>query len=278
MSDDTDNTDDEVAKAVEYLTWALGRRKKEIDRDRFLTSLQTAFFQGYNANFFDYPTNSMTLHRGRTFDGHEVYEEVSDLWYPPAKFTQYNRASFPGESVFYCASGNATALLELRPKVGQVISMMTCTVTKPRVRIKLVAGEAYFNELGLSARQLPFELLCNKAFRIVANRPFDYFVCSGLGSLLFKFTDLDGICFPSVATDLYGVNFALRPEIVDQFIRPVSFRAYLVREVKSSFDFIVQCVASAPEATKDDSIAWDELPSCPGHRVSLAVYDRPCSD
>ena len=51
-----------------------------------------------------------------------------------------------------------------------------------------------------------------------------------------------------------------------------------VREVANPFDFIVQCVASAPEAAKGDSIAWDELSSCPGHRVSLAVYDRPCSD
>jgi hypothetical protein len=280
MADDALDVGDEERKrasfdeAIQYLRYCLGKKKSEVSRDRLATTLVSAFSSGYNGNHQPFEANRLTLHRGRITKSDEVYEQLSELWYPPKDVTSCNRANLPGESVFYCSSGNATSIAELRPVEGDMISMMTCTPSKDLFSVKwIVDGD------GLGLHNLPwphgdFERLCSEAFCRVAHSPFEYWISGSLGSLFFAFSRIDALAYSSIATTLKGVNLAIRAPMADKYVVPLSFRAYKVREVKSVFDITVQCTGSAGAPTSNGFIEWKELPSCPGHHIDEAVFDR----
>lgn len=113
-----------------------------------------------------------------------------------------------------------------------------------------------------------------RSFGEHATHLFDYIMLGGLGSLFFQFTAIDGLVYPSIASELKGVNVALRAAVVDEYLTPVSFRAYRVIELRSPFDMTVQCVATAPPSEKDGTINWTEV-RCQGHSITKHVFERP---
>lgn len=267
----------ELDEELSYIRGALGRKKAEVSSARLATALIRSFKLGYNGNHSTYGSGMMLLHRARLAHESAAYDKVSELWYPPKEHTKHNRANLPGETIFYCASGNATSILELRPNVGDVISMMTCTLSKDPLKVKLIYPTEFFVEYGLAEQYIPFETLCYEVFRRTCYTPFDYIISGGLGSLFFQFTDIDGLVYPSIASELKGVNVALRAAVADKYLTPLSFRAYRVIELRSPFDMIVQCVATAPPSKKGDNINWAEV-SCGGHHITEHVFERPCSE
>jgi hypothetical protein len=78
-----------------------------------------------------------------------------------------------------------------------------------------------------------------------AASPQQYMICGGYASLFFRLDFIGGLAYSSIATDCKGVNVALKGSVADQYVVPLSFRAFLVTEVSSPFDFRVRCVAAA---------------------------------
>lgn len=225
---------EEFLERIAYVRFAFRARKAEVDSARLGEALITTFQEGYSGNHQPYPARSLTLHRGRIASGGEPLPRLSDHWYPPVQFAGYSRASLPGESVFYCSSGNGTSLLELRPKLGSVVSMIECPIEKDPLRLKWIETS---DTVGMQKG--------------------------------------DGIAYESVATDLRGVNLALKGSIADQSVEPLSFRAYRVCAVTTDFDFRVACVASAGPPKESGTISWVPVTSCQGHAVNWSLYDRP---
>lgn len=230
------------------------------------------FRQGYNGNHSRYPTEGLKLHRGRISETGELFECAQDLWYPPKQFSKYGRAHLPGESLLYCAAGNATAILELRPKRGDLICMMECQITKSPLLTKMIMDEALYDALDISAESRAFERFAAKEFRRVPNGPRDYLICGAIGSLFFTFTGIEAIMYTSMASDLAGANFAIAASVADANVLPIGFRAFEVVEPGGAADCVVRCRASGTDAAKDGAIAWEGVRDCPGHSLSTA-YD-----
>lgn len=73
----------------------------------------------------------------------EKYQCISQLWYPPPQIVKtMGRANAPGESVFYCANSEATAILEMRPKIGEKLAVLQAV-------LKDVNVGPYVFEIGL---------------------------------------------------------------------------------------------------------------------------------
>jgi hypothetical protein len=184
--------------AIEYVRWCLGRPKREISGDRLAQSLLLSFHYGYSGNHQPFAAESLKLYRGRIGGGTVNYSTLSELWYPKNK-PSHSRASFGG-SVFYCSFGNATAMLELRPALGDSVCMMMCVSRKERLNLKWITSE---DILGLHRLREPygsFERLCSAAFCWRVAKQLDYAISGALASLFFTFSDVDGLAYSSSAT------------------------------------------------------------------------------
>jgi len=238
-------------------------------------ALIRVFKEGYNGNHSRYPTEDLALHRGRIGPPGQLYEKLSDLWYPPSQFSKQGRAHLSGESLLYCAAGSATAILELRPKRGDIICMMEGRVEKSPLLTKMIMDEQLYDPLSISEESKAFERFIAKEFRRVPNGPRDYLICGALGSLFFKFTSIEAIMYTSMATDLAGVNFAFAAPIADKFLKPTKFRAYEVVAAGGLAECQVRCRAHAGAASADGTIPWEQISQCSGHRLSEAFLRKP---
>lgn len=265
---------EEFLDRVAYVRFAFRSRKAEVDSARLGEALITTFQAGYTGNHQPFPAHSLTLHRGRIAAGGEPLPRLADHWYPPAQFAGYSRASLPGESVFYCSSGNGTSLLELRPKLGDIVSMMECRIAKDPLRLKWIEKSDRFGMQKGDSRQAEFERLCAEIYAQSPASPQQYMITGGYASLFCRLKFLDGIAYESAATDARGVNLALKGSVADQFVEPVSFRAYRVAETVSAFDFRVVCIASAGPPDATGNIGWQPVASCAGHAVNWSLYYR----
>jgi hypothetical protein len=240
---------------------------------RVAAAILGVFQQGWNGNHSRYPTADLKLHRGRISPDGRPFEKVKDLWYPPAAFVKSGRAQLSGESLFYCGAGSATALLELRPRLGDVVCVMECTVAKDPLITKMIMGEDLYDQLDIAPEAKRFERFIATEFRRVPEGPRDYLVSGGIGSLFFNFTQLDAILFGSMGSALKGANFAIRPGIADQYVKPVSFRAYEIIRSGAPVDHVVRCLW-AGKADGKGKLAWRPVTGCPGHEV-IRAFDRP---
>lgn len=271
--------DSAFLERIEYLRSAFEKRKSEIDSGRLAEAILTTFREGYTGNHQPFASQSLTLHRGRISTSGELFHNRSDHWYPPIHAVNYNRANLPGEAVLYCAAGAGTSLLELRPKLGDVISMMTCSVSKDVLRLKWLAQNDPFGLHRMEGRKGEFERLCSDIYRRVIDSPHQYMISGGYGSLFLKFGFVDGLAYSSIATDLNGVNVAIKGSVADEFVIAGSFRAYRVTQATSHFDFRVQCVASASAPGQTGDINWVTIANCQGHQVDrTSIFKRPGND
>lgn len=268
-------SDEEFLERVAYIRFAFSHKKSEVDSSRLSEALITTFQQGYSGNHQPFHRHTLTLHRGRIATDGRPFPRLSDHWYPPPRYSGYNRANMPGESVFYCSNGSGTSLLELRPKPGDLVSMMTCQISKEPIRLKWISQADMFGLLQPEGRRGEFERLCAEIYAYGTASPTQYLICGAFASLFFRLDFIDGIAYLSVATSCKGVNIALKGSVADQYVKPLSFRAFRVSEAVSEFDFRVMCVASAGPPDDDGTIAWKPIPSCDGHIVNWSIFDRP---
>jgi hypothetical protein len=179
------------------------------------------------------------------------------------------------ESVFYCSYGQVTSLLELRPEAFQTIYMMECVSIKDVLRLKWIAKEGVFDLHKMEEPFGSFERLCSDAFCLQMEKRFDYAISGAIASLFFRFSEVDGLAYSSTATEMKGVNLALKASIADEFIVPRSFRSYRVVKHYGPFDFVIDCTGYALAPDEHGNIEWGELVECPGHRISRALFLPP---
>jgi len=172
--------------------------------------------------------------------------EIKYLKYPPKEFVKkYGRANNIGESVLYATFDPITALSEMRPKLGDLITISTwklktnydLTVT-PIFKNSTKSGEVH-NEISLRAgieynkllRQYDDEQLRKQLDIIIQfvadcfnkevedGNHFDYFLSSHYAKRLFwelQNGEIDAILYPSVRQSLTLTNIAIKPTIFDK--------------------------------------------------------------
>lgn len=268
-------SDDGFHERIAYVRFAFRSKKTEVDSSRLAEALLTTFQEGYNGNHQPFSRNSLTLHRGRIAADGKPFLRLADHWYPPARFSTYNRANLPGEGVFYCSSGNGTSLLELRPQAGQVVSMMTCQISKHPILLKWISRPDLFGLHQLDGRRSEFERLCSEIYSHGAASPQQYMIAGAYASLFFRLDFIDGLAFSSIATACKGVNVALKGSLADRYVQPVSFRAFLVTETSGPFDFRVRCIAAGSTPSGTGEIRWEPVTDCEGHIVNGSIFERP---
>jgi len=208
----------------------------------------------------------VTINKNLFVGSNKRITEVKFLKYPPEdKISKYGRANLIGQSVFYCTSNQITAMNEMQPQIGDLITTSTWKQKKdgytlkisPIFKITSLNGVAH-NELSLrfkvgyenSLRNYPKEIAeqIDELLQFVSDcfakdvdygNNYDYALSAFYANkILYDFQGgcIDAIVYPSVADKFDFSNVAIKPNILDEH-----FELFKVDEG------VVTAVPNAPE-------------------------------
>lgn len=225
-----------------------------------------------------------------------LFSEVRSLWYPPAKHSMTRgRVNRPGESVFYCADSIDTAMLEMRAKVGEYLTILECAFVNDEVKPNIFeAGihegpgsfnpnygdtppdkdqqyQRYLDREGISEQTRLIREFLVKQFRktVEPGSEHEYKITNSIaGVLLNEFgflrkTDLalvemeaDGIAYASIASEAKGANIAFTCAAADRLLKPVACGVFIVEESENSPWGAIRRTHKAKSNTTSGDILW----------------------
>jgi hypothetical protein len=207
---------------------------------------------------------------------------VSDVWYPPAHLVKrIGRANDIGESVLYISNSESTALLEMRPLVGETFAILqmvpadaavlphvfdialaeTAGGGDPKVGATMFhqtpLGRAFLGHPENEAKLALIRSFLVRQFTRIVSHGMEHEYALALAVAKFHCAPgIDGIWYPSVAGRLIGTNAALTAEAADRLLRP--FACWMIRVEKSlpEKQYLVKCIAKAEHIDEDGHIFW----------------------
>lgn len=215
-------------------------------------------------------------------------EYIKHLKNPPKECVKkYGRANMIGQSVLYATFDYITALSEMRPEVGEKI---TVSYWKLKTEYDLCVTPIFknstkngvvHNELSLNAQILSYKMLqqydenVRKQIQIILQfiadafskevqdgNHFDYYLSSHYANrLLYEFEngELDGILYPSVRQSLTLSNIALKQEIFDKHFELEKVEESIItsKPTIGSNGWTMKGTGYSTEF-KDEKIIWDK--------------------
>ncbi len=151
--------------------------------------------------------------------------DISQLLAPPIKYCNYGRCNIQGQQVLYCATSEAGAYWETKPKNGDVITLshyelkpnvkVNCNIIRREKRENTKANHPLIEIAGL----LEEFLIEAFSLEVSRDRPADYLFSSLLSSeqLFYPVVsdkNIEAIIYPSVQKKKFGENFAIRNDII----------------------------------------------------------------
>lgn len=225
--------------------------------------------------------------RARKNGGDVLFDNVKQLWYPPAHLiSDFGRMNQPKSPIFYVSASHETAVLEIRPIPGDLITVLEVGLfgqaKDPHVMEIGVAEKVSQYGLGhdvqilentsfgrsflgeeIEKNLLIRNFLAKEVTRAVGPEEKCHFkVTAAIADNLLASRRIDGILYPSVAGDGLaskgGQNLALKPLAADRLFRPVTCFVVRVMEwvAEPSPGWLVECVGKAKEIASDGSIRW----------------------
>jgi hypothetical protein len=177
------------------------------------------------------------------------FTNARELWYPPtAVVTKPSRLNGIGQARLYAASMPNTTILELKPEIGDVFTVLIAR-TKSRT-VELMKNLAFIGierslapELSMLTKDDVFRTssrfrqnLGEVAYKkwllvddflssilgetITDANAAKYRLTAALGDLVFEAPQINAVCYPSVATSNRGINICLLPDKADSLFEP----------------------------------------------------------
>lgn len=203
-----------------------------------------------------YKLSPEALVRGRPNKDNEVFTNKTDLWYPdwekiPKEKHKFGRCNDKGEYVFYASTETDTTICELqltegdyftladfiprKPKLDAILQVIGIKeLSKTREEYEKVFHEHYYKIKKDSPEDYEKNILIDdflgRQFTQIVSEEEDwkYKITIAITHILLSNPETDGLIYPSIAANAKGVNFALKPKIVDDNLRIVRAGMYQV--------------------------------------------------
>lgn len=194
---------------------------------------------GYTKRYDPLFTN--LVFRARPQNKGEVFQHVSEVWYPPAEKVSRGRFNAAGEPVLYVSNRPHAAIFEMRPKVGDRFTLLAIHRKDIGQRIQCISvgmsrcqaaevavGGAHMNwdkldmPPKLQARwKLIDQYLGDLSLHPCPDGEADgiYKATNAIARLFDGIPDVDALKYPSVAVDLGAVNFRLTTSKADELFK-----------------------------------------------------------
>jgi hypothetical protein len=219
--------------------------------DKLIKGLWTPYFGRPESSGFE-------LWRARSGE----WDNARELWYPPAEYIKnLGRMNERHEPVFYsCFGHNAKlgSLEEIRAKKGDVITQICCNLEQQTPSLKIISlghADKWMEERVTENFQRYFEKSRNQLRLDIGDAEYNknQRLKDWMNSLFIKYVpdkhqhryshtiaisksyfngfQCDGILFPSVAAGAKAINLVLKPEIADQYAKPISARVVEIIDI-----------------------------------------------
>jgi len=223
--------------------------------------------------------------RARINTGNTPFIKTNELHYPPSEFvSSMGRMNRAKASIFYIAASHETATLEIRPSVGDVITVMRYKLKnllhKPHVMELGVAETNSEHNLGgdvhiientnakrlfknrdeIDRNILIRNLLSQELMKIITKENQHLYKRTiAIYELLSSADRIDGLEYPSIAGDgsrkYGGTNLALKPKSADLLFEPEYAWMSKVINTHDTFGYEMQCINNS-ESIIDGTITW----------------------
>lgn len=212
----------------------------------------------------------------------EKYRCVKQLWYPPPQIVKkMGRANARGESVFYCASCQDTAILEMRPQIGEELVVLQVGLKDANVwphvfeigvpelaakhDPKVGINRFHRTDIGqnfLGSRknakkiQLIRDFLVRQFTKVVPEgKEYEYALSLAIAKT-HRDKHIDGLWYPSISCDNKGTNLAIKASAADRLFKPYGCWIIEILEEQARNTYLVECKARAREIMGDGTIVW----------------------
>lgn len=151
--------------------------------------------------------------------------DISQLLAPPIDFCGFGRCNIPNQQILYCATTEAGAYWETKPKNGDVITLSHfqlkpgAKVNTSIVKKQKTESPKISNELQEVYYLLEDFFIDVYSLEISSDRPRDYLFSSILASEMLFYPivsnkNIEAILYPSVQKKKFGENLAIRNDIL----------------------------------------------------------------
>jgi hypothetical protein len=204
--------------------------------DQIITFIASPIFDEMRFEKIQRVTVNKNLFNG----ANERINDINLLKYPPAKFANYGRANIKGQSILYATCNPITALNEIKPNVGDLITVSTWTIleneTLSVVPIFKITSKDNISHNELSLNFLnEYEKLRKTLSKEVAEQSdelilfiaecfakkveygnkYDYFMSAYFANRIFTEFNIEALVYPSFPDKLVFSNIAIQPQSFD---------------------------------------------------------------
>lgn len=173
--------------------------------------------------------------------------DISQLLAPPIQYCNYGRCNIPKQQILYCATSEAGAYWETKPKKGDVITLshfelkkdatVNCNVIRKEKREYNGSSHQFIEIAGL------LEEFFIDAFSVEVSRdrPADYLFSALLTSeqLFYPVVsdkNIEAIIYPSVQKKKFGENFAIRNDLIFERYNLIGVETRFILDEYESLD------------------------------------------
>lgn len=248
------NPPDKVKEKLDYYR-RLFNKTHDLPPDQFeeLTQNIRTFFNLKAVGFTEKPperlvrisiNNQVLASQGKDLS---YLTDIYQLLAPPIQHCNYARCNIPGQQVLYCATSEAGAYWETKPRNGDVITLSYFEL-KPNVKVNcnVVRSEKRENRQASHSLQVVAGLLEEfliDAFSLEVSRyrPKDYLFSALLSSEQLFYpvvakNNIQAIIYPSVQKKKFGANFAIRNDLIFEKYNLIGVETRFVLEKYENLD------------------------------------------
>src|SRR5690242_12211511 len=204
----------EIESALEKLKKFDTKKDSKCNQRRYFKRFKKLFDGHKQLLGAPYYTNTFTCFRARKGQT-GYYERICDLWHPPPNIAPGGRLNYKGKPLFYCSTDINTALIEIRPKLNDIVTILEIRITVPELNsIQFVRAKIPPSTLDSMAveKRVFFNFLADEMRKEVAeHEPQKYYATQIFESAIdnpINGQKYDAIAYESVATNHKGYNFA----------------------------------------------------------------------
>jgi len=223
---------------------------------------------------------------------YKFFTNVQELWCRKSKnISDFGRAHWPNYPVFYCSDSLKTAILEIKPKCNDLVTVMRCR-RKKSSKVESVAfgfsdkakfidgkgkvidwGEHKRVKIGLNKDQYQknkeIDEFLNKVYRdhdMVMNSYGDdkYKLTASIAKMYFdnpakNSHKLDCICYPSVSGSKGATNYAFPKKVADTILELDSFYVFEIWPGKKFGKFALKLICFSMNYGGNGEIKWENI-------------------
>ncbi|MBL7251485.1 RES family NAD+ phosphorylase [Alloalcanivorax marinus] len=270
---------------------------EEIFQQALSSESEAAFCYAVDPLFNEYEVLSLQLGRGSMFwrariVESEIYPNISDLHYPPARFARQGRLNDLGSPCLYVATKEETALVEVGARGGQLVQLAGFRIKRDSPIRMAVIGEyantqknGYMHFVGSDPdmtiakilNSMPRQEALKKIYidKFFANVLADpdatnngYLFSRALGKAIYSRISAEAIVFPSVK-DRGGFNIAVQAEPSEKSFHNVSCLVVRIGKPRK-YGLIEFAIVKSAERLDDDwNFVWREE----GNPAVIGMYN-----